>query len=161
MNREQQLMSALAKIIFRLHGQEIAVGEGLARSGGLTGASWQVLAAVLREPLSVADVGREIGVTRQSVQRVADRLVADGLAEYQPNPRHRRAKLLTPTPAGREAVHRIAPAHAAYAARLADEMGVGAMEEALAAVRRLSEALEALRASRQPTADRVALRSKR
>ena len=161
MNREQQLMSALAMQPKDDLGQEVAVGEMLARSGGITGASWQVLAAVLREPLSVADLAREIGVTRQSVQRVADLLVADGLAEYQTNPRHRRAKLLSPTSAGREAVHRIAPAHAVYAARLADEMGVGAMEEALAAVRRLSEALEALRATEQRAADRVALRSKR
>ncbi len=153
MNREQQLMSALAKLIFRLHGQEVAIGETLARSGGMTGSAWQVLAAVLRDPLSVAEVAREIGVTRQSVQRIADLLVAGGLAEYQPNPRHRRAKLLSPTPAGREAVRRIAPAHAEYAARLAGEMGVNAMEDALAAIRRLSEALEALRLA-EPRAGR-------
>ena len=99
MSREQELMSALAKTTFRLHGQLAAIGEALARPSGLTGASWQVLAAVLRTPLPVADVAREIGVTRQSVQRVADLLVAQGLADYQPNPRHRRAKLLTTTSA--------------------------------------------------------------
>ena len=109
MNREQELMSALAKTTFRLHGQLVAIGEALARPSGMTGASWQVLAAVLRTPLPVADVAREIGVTRQSVQRVADLLVAQGLADYQPNPRHRRAKLLTATPAGRDAIRRIAP----------------------------------------------------
>ena len=144
MNREQELMSALAKTTFRLHGQLVTIGEVLAQPSGITGASWQVLAAVLRTPLPVADIAREIGVTRQSVQRVADRLVAQGLAEYRPNPRHRRAKLLSPTPAGRDAIRRIGPNHADFAAKLADELGVAAMEDTLAAVRRLSEVLEAL-----------------
>ena len=144
MRREQELMSALAKTTFRLHGQLVAIGEVLAQPSGMTGASWQVLAAVLRAPLSVADIAREIGVTRQSVQRIADRLVAQGLADYRPNPRHRRAKLLTPTGTGRDAIRRIGPGHAAFAARLADELGVATMENALAAVRRLSEVLETL-----------------
>ena len=138
-------MSAVAKTTFRLHGQLVAIGEELARPSGMTGASWQVLAAVLRSPLSVADIAREIGVTRQSVQRIADLLVAEGLAGYQPNPRHRRAKLLAATSAGRDAIRRIAPGHAAFAARLAGELGVATMEDTLAAVRRLSEVLEALR----------------
>lgn len=145
MTREQELMSALAKTTFRLHGQLVAIGEELARPSGMTGASWQVLAAVLRTPLSVADIAREIGVTRQSVQRIADLLVAERQAEYEPNPRHRRAKLLAPTSAGRDAIRRIAPGHAAFAARLAGELGVATMEDTLAAVRRLSEVLEALR----------------
>jgi DNA-binding MarR family transcriptional regulator len=145
MTREQELMSAVAKTTFRLHGQLVAIGEELARPSGMTGASWQVLAAVLRTPLSVADIAREIGVTRQSVQRIADLLVTEGLAGYQPNPRHRRAKLLAPTSAGRDAIRRIAPGHAAFATRLAGELGVATIEETLAAVRRLSEVLEALR----------------
>lgn len=145
MTREQELMSALAKTTFRLHGQLVAIGEELARPSGMTGASWQVLAAVLRTPLSVADIAREIGVTRQSVQRIADLLVAERQAEYEPNPRHRRAKLLAPTSGGRDAIRRIAPGHAGFAARLAGELGVATMEDTLAAVRRLSEVLEALR----------------
>ena len=145
MTREQELMSAVAKTTFRLHGQLVAIGEELARPSGMTGASWQVLAAVLRTPLSVADIAREIGVTRQSVQRIADLLVAEGLADYQPNPRHRRAKLVAATSAGRDAIRRIGPGHAAFAARLAGELGVASMEDTLAAVRRLSEVLEALR----------------
>jgi DNA-binding MarR family transcriptional regulator len=103
---------------------------------GLTGASWQVLAAVLRTPLPVADVAREMGVTRQS---------RDWLTDYQPNPRHRRAKLLTTTSAGRDAIGCIAPGHAAFAGRLAGALGVATMEDTLAAVRRLSEVLEALK----------------
>jgi DNA-binding MarR family transcriptional regulator len=146
--REQELLSALAKTVFRLNGQLVAVGEDLAIPSGMTGAWWQVLGTVLRTPMSVSDIAREIGVTRQSVQRIADLLVEGRLAEYRSNPAHRRAKLLTPTDAGRTAVRRITPGHAAFAARLAEEMGVAAMEEALGVVRRVSEALERLEGPR-------------
>jgi DNA-binding MarR family transcriptional regulator len=144
MTHEQELLSALAKTIFRLNGQFLAVGEELARPAGLTAALWQVLGAVLRSPRSVADVAREIGVTRQSAQRVADVLVDRGLAAYQPNPAHRRAKLLTPTAEGRQAIRRIRPAHAAFAQRLAEEVGMGALEVSLATVAHLLRALEEL-----------------
>ena len=151
MTREQELLSALAKTVFRLNGQLVAVGEDLAVPSGMTGAWWQVLGTVLRTPMSVSDIAREIGVTRQSVQRIADLLVEEQLAEYRSNPAHRRAKLLIPTDAGRTSVRRITPGHAAFAARLAEEMGVAAMEEALGAVGRVSQALERLEGPR-PTA---------
>jgi DNA-binding MarR family transcriptional regulator len=144
MTREQELLSALAKTVFRLNGQFLAIGEELARPVGLTAALWQVLAAVLRAPRSVADVARDVGVTRQSAQRVADVLVERGLAAYQPNPSHRRAKLLTPTPAGRQAVQRIAPAHAAFAQYLAQALSTVTLEVSLATVERLSKELEQL-----------------
>lgn len=144
MTREQELLSTIAKTVFRLNGQLLAVGEVLARPAGLTAALWQVLGAVLSTPRSVAEVARDIGVTRQSVQRVADLLVNRGLAAYEPNPAHRRAQLLTPTAAGRQAVRRVAPAHAAFARRLAEAHGTGALEETLDIVNRLAAALDQL-----------------
>ncbi|MCQ4121791.1 MarR family winged helix-turn-helix transcriptional regulator [Rhodococcus tibetensis] len=141
---EQELLSGAALATFRLNGQFLSVAEELARPAGLTAAWWQVLGAVLAEPLPVAGIAREMGITRQSVQRIADLLVDRGLAEYQPNPAHRRAKLITPTPAGREAVSGIDPAHAAFAARLAQAMGPEKLRDALAAMRRLSAVLDEL-----------------
>ncbi|QBJ96258.1 MarR family transcriptional regulator [Rhodococcus sp. ABRD24] len=138
---EQDLLSGLALGSFRLNGQFLEVAEGLARPVGLTAAWWQVLGAVLSQPLSVADIAREMGITRQSVQRVADLLVARGLAEYQPNPAHRRAKLVTPTHDGRQAVAEIGPAHAGFAARLVEAMGRDELAATLAAIRRLSTVL--------------------
>lgn len=86
-----------------------------------------------------------MGITRQSVQRVADALVEAGLAEYRPNPAHRRAKLLAPTDEGRAAVHAIHPGHHEFAGRLAEQLGGTAeFTEVREALRRLSEALDAL-----------------
>jgi len=141
---EQQLLSASALAVFRLNGQMLEVAEALARPVGLTAAWWQVLGAVLDEALSVAGIARRMGITRQSVQRIADLLVERGLAEYVANPAHRTAKLLRPTDAGREAVRRIGPAHAAFAARLAAELGRGELQTICAGLDALSTALDAL-----------------
>jgi DNA-binding MarR family transcriptional regulator len=138
---ERALLSAASITTFKLNGQFLALAEELARPAGLTAAWWQVLGAVLGEPLPVAGIAREMGLTRQSVQRIADILVERGLAEYRDNPAHRRAKLLTPTPAGRAAIKRIGPAHAAAAGRLAEVMGEQALAGAVAALAALSAAL--------------------
>ncbi|MGR4881374.1 MarR family winged helix-turn-helix transcriptional regulator [Streptomyces sp. LARHCF249] len=140
----QDLLSRTALGVFRLNGQFLAVSEELARPAGLTAAWWQVLGAVLREPLPVAGIARAMGITRQSVQRIADLLAAKGLAEYVPNPAHRRAKLLRPTEAGRAAIARITPGHAALATRLAEELGDAAFAETVDALTRLTAALDAI-----------------
>ncbi|MFE6841821.1 MarR family winged helix-turn-helix transcriptional regulator [Streptomyces sp. NPDC057686] len=140
----QDLLSRTALGVFGLNGRFLALSEELARPAGLTAAWWQVLGAVLQEPLPVAGIARVMGITRQSVQRIADLLAAKGLAEYVPNPAHRRAKLLRPTEEGRAAVARITPAHAALAARLADELGEAAFAETVRVLDRLAEAVDTL-----------------
>ncbi|AXE22262.1 MarR family transcriptional regulator [Streptomyces globosus] len=140
----QELLSAAALGVFGLNGRFLALSEELARPAGLTAARWQVLGAVLREPLPVAGIARAMGITRQSVQRVADLLAAQGLAEYVANPAHRRAKLLRPTREGHAAVARIGPAHAAAATALAEHLGDEAFREVVAALDRLAAAMDAL-----------------
>ncbi|MGW4649331.1 MarR family winged helix-turn-helix transcriptional regulator [Kitasatospora sp. NPDC004289] len=138
-------LSRSALAVFRLNGQFLGVAEELAAPAGLTAAWWQVLGAVLSEPLPVAGIARAMGITRQSVQRIADLLVEKGLAEYRPNPAHRRAKLLAPTEEGYAAVARITPGHAVTAAALAERLGGEAEFAAVAEVlERLGRALDSL-----------------
>ncbi|TDD19256.1 MarR family winged helix-turn-helix transcriptional regulator [Nonomuraea diastatica] len=144
MTESADLLSGLALGAFRLNGQFLQVAEGLARPAGMTAAWWQVLGAVLREPLPVAGIARVMGMSRQGVQRIADLLVERGLAEYRPNPAHRRAKLLQPTAEGRESIAKIIPAHQELADRLVADLGQETARECLAALRRLSTALHHL-----------------
>ncbi|WP_156725667.1 MarR family winged helix-turn-helix transcriptional regulator [Streptomyces apocyni] len=142
--KEGEALSRTALGVFRLNGQFLAVSERLARPAGLTAAWWQVLGAVLHEPGTVAGIARAMGITRQSVQRIADLLVGKGLAAYVPNPAHRRAKLLTPTDEGRAAIARIAPGHAELARRLAAELGAAEFAETVRVLERLSGAMDSL-----------------
>jgi DNA-binding MarR family transcriptional regulator len=84
-----------------------AIGNGLARPSGQSLARWQVLAAVDAQSAPVSSIAERLGHSRQSVQRIADLLVDDGLASYRPNPAHRRAKILEITPTGLTALHRM------------------------------------------------------
>ncbi|MFE7796923.1 MarR family winged helix-turn-helix transcriptional regulator [Nocardia sp. NPDC057440] len=141
---EQELFSTAAITSFRLNGQFLTIAEELAEPAGITAAWWQVLGAVLREPLPVAGIARAMGITRQSVQRIADLLVAKGLAEYRPNPAHRRAKLVAMTEAGHDAIERINPQHAVIAQRLAAELGSEQFAGMVDALTTLSAALDAI-----------------
>jgi len=121
--------------VARLGGDFTATGEKLAALGGQTLARWVVLDAAEDGPASVAQIARGRGMARQSVQRVADLLVRDGLAVYEENPVHQRAKLLAPTPRGRRALRTISTAQKAWADALGVEIGE-------AELRRLSTTLE-------------------
>ncbi|MCC3765479.1 MarR family winged helix-turn-helix transcriptional regulator [Glycomyces sp. TRM65418] len=151
MSDRQALLSGMALTVFRLNGQFLDIAEGLARPAGLTAAHWQVLGAVLKEPLPVAGIARAMGITRQAVQRIADLLAANGMVEYRPNPAHRRAKLVAPTAQGLEAVERIGPAHAAFADRLVEALGEDRAAEMHELLRALSATLETLASDQDRT----------
>ena len=102
-----------------------------------------MLGAVIDTPLTVSDIARSMGITRQSVQRTADLLVADGLLTYRDNPAHRRAKLVAITDDGRAANDAIGPAHRIVADRLASILGDQRWQQALDALHDLSAALDA------------------
>jgi DNA-binding MarR family transcriptional regulator len=95
-------VSRLALGVFRLNGTLIATGDALVAPLGLTSARWQVMGAVAeaRGGLPVAGIARNMGLVRQSVQRIADELAAEGIFRFAPNPHHRRAKLVQLTERG-------------------------------------------------------------
>ncbi len=79
-------------------------------------------------------------MARQPVQRIADALVAEGLAAYRANPAHRRAKLLALTPGGRAVLRTISIEQEAWADVHGAAIGTERLEEArtlLAAIRPL------------------------
>jgi DNA-binding MarR family transcriptional regulator len=118
-----------------------AAGDELSRPAGQTLARWLVLEAVQGEPGTVAGIARAMQLTRQSVQRVADVLVAEGFAAYQDNPSHRRAKLIRPTPAGLEALERIQAAQRAWADKLGNELGERDLRTANRVLERVLDAM--------------------
>jgi DNA-binding MarR family transcriptional regulator len=140
---EGSLLTELIVMTFRLNGRLLDVAQELAAEGGITAAWWQVLGGVLDEPRTVAEIGRRMGLTRQAVQRIADLLVDRGLAEYRPNPNHRRANLLACTEAGYWAIRRIALAQHPWANSIGAAVGAADVGHALTTMQRLLAALEA------------------
>ncbi len=134
-------LTDLVLSIFRLNGFLLRAGDRLTAGSGLTTARWQVLGAVLHEPLTVAAIARNMGLARQSVQRTADLLVEEGLCVYSPNPAHRRAKLLSSTEHGLNSVRRLGPSVSAWSKRIRESVGDDVICAATFSVKELTSAL--------------------
>jgi DNA-binding MarR family transcriptional regulator len=103
--RLRRSLTELILDVFRLNGALLASGDALVGDLGLTSARWQVLGAIALSPvpLPVAHLARNMGLTRQAVQRSVDEMRNDGLVSLDPNPHHRRAMLVTMTDGGNSA----------------------------------------------------------
>jgi len=122
---------------FELNGLFLSASERLARPAGLTPARWQVLGAVLAGPLTVSAIARAMGLARQSVQRIADALVADGLARTMDNPAHRRARLLEPTEEGWNRIAMLHETQPRWTRRVTQDIDVEQLRDALAVMDRI------------------------
>jgi DNA-binding MarR family transcriptional regulator len=137
-------ITALILETFRLNGRLLAAGDTLVRDLGLTSARWQVLgaAALSPVPLPVAQIARNMGLTRQAVQRLANEMEADGLLRFAPNPHHQRAKLVVLTAAGKNAFAAAMKRQGAWAGDLGSGLGVRAIAAAAATLRAVRRRLE-------------------
>ncbi len=138
-------MTELILQTFRLHGALIAAGDRLTSAVALTAARWQVLSSVARAAHAgpVAHVARDMGLTRQAVQRITNHLVADGLLAFEPNPHHKRAPRVVVTPRGREAFERIVARQVPWVNELARGVSREEIATAMAVLRGLEERLVA------------------
>ena len=134
--------AAFAISVLRLAGHLQNAGDAIARPAGQTSARWQVLAAADHAPMSVADAGRALGMTRQGVQRIADLLVKDGLVVYAENPAHQRAKLMALTEKGKTALDTIKTRQAVWANALGDALGEKDLRQATDTVITALQAVE-------------------
>jgi DNA-binding MarR family transcriptional regulator len=139
--RPQALVPIIIADIYELAGCLRNRGEAIARTVGQTQARWQVLSAASGTPRTVPQIARELGATRQNVQRIADLLVAEGSAQYQDNPDHRASPRLVLTRRGRAAFDQLMKAAAGYHARLARELSASDVVSLQRGLRRLLEAL--------------------
>ncbi|MEU6312872.1 helix-turn-helix domain-containing protein [Streptomyces sp. NPDC047014] len=126
-------LALLVADVFEAAGALRRAGEALAAAEGQTQARWQLMSVVSEEALPVARAARRLGVARQGVQRIANELVKDGLAELRENPDHRTSPLLGLTGAGSRTLAAITGrAEAAHGV-----MGAGLAEADVAEVRAL------------------------
>ncbi|HEX2621733.1 MAG TPA: MarR family transcriptional regulator [Phototrophicaceae bacterium] len=133
--------SNFALSIFRLNGLIIQAGEGITQPIGQSSARWQVLGRLM-EPQTVADMARDIGYARQSVQRVADVLVKEGLIVYKDHPTDRRTKLLELTPQGFEVLTTIYARQVEWFQRIMDKLDANQLAEITNALENIGQILE-------------------
>ena len=138
-----QALTELILEVFRLNGRLLSAGDALTRPRGQTSARWQVLGALDDNGRTVADIGRRMGLTRQSVQRTADLLEADGLLAYGDNPAHQRAKLAMLTPRGRATLDAITTRQIEWANRIARRLPENNLQHAINTLQQVRQLLDA------------------
>ena len=135
-------LTALILETFRFNGRLLSAGDGLTKPLGLTSARWQVLGAIESGPLPVAQIARDMGLARQSVQKLADTLEEEGIVQYEPNPNHQRAKLVCLTEKGRSVMSELGKRQMVWANRIASGAKANEIEAAIGLVRKLRMRLE-------------------
>jgi DNA-binding MarR family transcriptional regulator len=129
---------------FRLNGCLLMAGDALVADIGLTSARWQVLGAIALSPvpLPVAHIARNMGLTRQAVQRLANEMERDGLVRFAPNPHHQRAKLVLLTTRGEAAYAAASRRQRPWASSLAAGLSDKQIEAATVMLRTIRQRLE-------------------
>jgi DNA-binding MarR family transcriptional regulator len=130
---------------FRANGLLLGSGDLLAGNEGLTSARWQVLGAVAlaERPLTVPQIARRMGLTRQSVHATVGRLVQSGLVELAPNVDHQRSPLVRLSELGQAKYQAMDKRQAAWVNRLAEGLGRSDLEITAGVLGELCRRLEA------------------
>lgn len=147
-----EVLTDLVLDLFRLSNRLTTAGDRLVSGLGLTSARWQILgnmiAAGRAQP--VAWLARDMGGSRQNIQRIMNELEKEGLVTFKSNPHHRRAHLVELTEQGRKVFAAAMDLQAPWANDLANGLTV----DEIAITRKVIVALHARLASVEGEAEK-------
>ena len=103
---------------------------------------WQVLGRAGSSPQTVARMARDMGLARQSVQRIADVLEQAGLVTFQDSPRDQRTFLVEITKEGRNVLSAIYAKNSEWTQRMLQRASPELLLEASAGLERLAAIFE-------------------
>lgn len=126
--------------IFKVNGLLATEGDRLTKEFGLSSARWKVLGAleISDVPLTVPQIGRVMGLTRQAVQRLVDAMEKEGFLVYQNNPNHKRAKYVVLTSKGKEIFRLISEKQKPWANQNSKEISVEDFNTTLSVLKKIS-----------------------
>ncbi|WP_312880444.1 MarR family winged helix-turn-helix transcriptional regulator [Paenibacillus phytorum] len=141
-DKPEDHLSRFSLSIFHINGLLMRSGDIITRSIDQSSARWQVLGRVGYKPQTVAMIARDMGHARQSVQRVADVLVNEGLAIYKDHQTDRRTKLVELTPKGAEVLGAIYEQYAEWNRHLITKLAPEQLDKIADALENVGRILE-------------------
>lgn len=131
-------MTALTQAVRAAFNRLKALSDDLHASGEITTAMRAVMETLAAAgPMTVPQIARAKGVTRQHIQQLADSLTEAGLVSLRENPAHRRSQLIMLTDKGVKAFGRMAAREAPLIGELSGDFTAQDMECATAVLSRL------------------------
>lgn len=139
-----EALTNLILSLFRVNNLTLSWGDRLVAPLGLTSARWQILGAIAfaERPQPVAWLARDLGASRQNVQRIVNDLEKDGIVSFEPNPHHKRAHLVVFTTKGRKVYEEALALYAPRLNALADGLSIPDIEAASRVLADLKARLE-------------------
>jgi DNA-binding MarR family transcriptional regulator len=137
-NDTSECFTQFTRALFSAHNMVLKHGDLVTGKYQQTSARWRILGNIEPCPLTVSQIAKLTGYTRQSIQRLADDLVDEGLAAYE-SASDRRTKNVCITEKGRELLEKLAEYENEWVARISQHLSVEELTD-------LTRALEKVRA---------------
>jgi DNA-binding MarR family transcriptional regulator len=130
--------------LFAAAGESRRWGDTLSGQEGQTQARWQLMWTAAPGTLTVPQIARRLGVSRQNIQRLTNELVDEGLATLGHNPDHKSSPIVNLTPTGQAVLERINTNAATYNQHIHQSLGSQRIEELRTALRELTDLIKTL-----------------
>lgn len=136
-------MTALTAAVRAVFNRLKALGDDLHGDLEVTAAMRAVMEALSAEgAMTVPQIARIKGVTRQHIQLLTDALAEAGLAVVKENPAHRRSSLIALTDKGKRTFAKMRAREVPVVANLANEFDTQELDRATALLTRLAARLD-------------------
>ena len=126
--------------VFRLNGQLLSTADKLSRDLNVSTSRWMTIAVIRNQPMTAAQIGRRLGVSRQNARQTVQRLEEQGLVELRDNPDHARSPLVALTKQGEATMAALRERQVEITRRFTEGMGFS-----VARIDKLTADLERLR----------------
>lgn len=136
---EGDLITDLILLIFKANADFLEVGPLVARDPNISAVKWQMLHTLSRQTRTAAQLGRELGLSRQGALLNVQALDDIGLVELRDNPDDKRAKLVALTTKGKRTLTTIDKLQYAWVNKLAERFNIADLEIALRVIMQLRE----------------------
>jgi DNA-binding MarR family transcriptional regulator len=137
------LFRQLTRAVFAAHSSVLRHGDRANAALGQSSARWRVMFNIADGKGTVAEIARVTDYARQSVQRLADTLVADGLATYAQDPEDRRRQIITLTAKGSAVLAEMEADFDRWSKRLVQKLGRDNVTHTIEQLHELKRVLDA------------------
>jgi DNA-binding MarR family transcriptional regulator len=137
------LFRQLTRAVFAAQASVLRHGDRANAAFGQSSARWRVMFNIAEGIATVGEISRATGYTRQSIQRLADTLVADGLAAYAPDPTDRRKQIITLTAKGSTLLAEMEASFDRWSKRLVKALGKENVSQTIEDLHELARVLDA------------------
>jgi len=144
LTRQGHAFTEIVLETFKFSGLLTTEGDRITQIYGLSSARWKIIGALERSKttLTVPQIARVMGQSRQAVQRLVDSMHKEGLLVFIDNPKHKRAKLISLAIDGKKVYRTLEQQQIPWANQHSSEIDEKELEITLATLKKLSGKFE-------------------